>query len=164
MPAEGGGGAPRRTERSERGRRAICSNCHGLIEETANVQVSCSCGVHRRCALGSCEDVNPRAKYVGGASQVTCPNPGLHEEHHEVDIYPLLHQIRALGRSVDTTEERIIRERVTAAELWFLRRTHTSPERVDLSRTATERGEEHLQGRIAWHAPPATSTSAVWGL
>ena len=48
--------------------------------------MSCSCDV-RRCALGYYEDVSPRARYVGGASQVTCPNPGLHEEHHEVDIY-----------------------------------------------------------------------------
>ena len=146
MPAEGGGGEPRRTTRSETGRRAIRSICHGHIEETAHVLVSCSCDVRRRCALAYCEDVIPRATYVGGASQVTCPNPALHEEHHEGDIHPLLQQIRAFGRSADTTEKRVIRERVTAAELRLLRRAHTSPERVDLSRTATERGEKDLQG------------------
>ena len=146
MPSEGGGGAPTRTTRSERGRRAKCSIFQGLIEEIAHVQVSCSCDVHRRCALGFCDDVIPRARYVGGASQVTCLNPALHEEHHEVDIHPLLQQIRALGRSADRTEERVIRERATAAELRLLRRTHTSPKRVDSSRTATERGEEDLQG------------------
>lgn len=41
----------------------------------------------------------------------------------------------------------MIRERVTAAELLLLRRSHTSPERVDLSRITIERGEENLQGK-----------------
>ena len=123
MPAEGGRGAPTRTTRSERGRRAICSICHGLIEETAIYK--CPCDIHRRCAVGFCEDVIPRARYVGRASQVTCPSPALHEEHHEVDIHPLLEQIHALGRSADTTEERAIRERETAPELRLLRKTHT---------------------------------------
>ena len=68
MPAEGGRGAPTRTTRSERGRRAICSICHELIEETAHVQVFCLCDIHRRCALGFCEEVIPRTRYVGGAS------------------------------------------------------------------------------------------------
>ena len=66
---------------------------HGLIKETAHVQVSCSCDVHRRCALGFCEDVIPRTMYVGGARQVTCANQVLHEEHHEVDTHTFLQQI-----------------------------------------------------------------------
>ena len=78
--------------------------------------MSCSCDVHRRCALGFCEDAIPRARTFGGAHLVTCPNPALHEEHQEVDLHPRLQQIRALGRSVNTTEEREIRDRVTAAE------------------------------------------------
>lgn len=41
---------------------------------------------------------------------------------------------------------RVIRRRVTATELRFLRRTHPDPERVDLSRGVTERGEEDPQG------------------
>lgn len=146
MSAEGGGGAPTRTTRSERGRRAVCSPCHGLIEETAHVQVSCSCDVHGRCSLGFCEDALPRARYVGGAGEVTFPKQALREEQDQVNMYPLLQQLRALGRSADTTEERVIRERVSAGELRPRRRTHTCPERVGLSRGATERGEEDLRG------------------
>ena len=59
MPADGGGGAPTRTTMSERERRAICSIYHGVIEETTHVQVSCSCDVHRRCALGFVRTLSP---------------------------------------------------------------------------------------------------------
>ena len=111
------------------------------------MRVSCKCDVHHRCALGYCEDIIPRTRYVEGASQVKCSNPALHKEHHEVHIIPPFQQIRVLGRSADTTEERVIRERVAAAELRLLRRIRISPEKADYSRTATERGEEDLQGR-----------------
>ena len=47
-------------------RRAICSVCHGLVEETNCVQVFCSCDVHRRWDLGFCEDSTPRASTFGG--------------------------------------------------------------------------------------------------
>ena len=42
--------------------------------------------------------------------------PAHDKEHQEVDLHPLLQQIRTLGWSVNTTEEREIRDRVTAAE------------------------------------------------
>ena len=144
MPAEGGKGVSTRTARSERGERLIFSICHGLVEENDSVQVSSSCDVHRRCALGFCEDAIPRARFVGGARQVTCPNPSLHKVQ-EVDLHPHLQQISTLGRSADTPDERVITSRVAAAELRLRSRTHLEPEGVDLSRSATERGEEDLQ-------------------
>ena len=103
------------------------------------MQVPCSCDMHHRCALAFCEGVIPRAKFVGGARQVTCPDPALHEVHQEVGLCPLLQQARTIGRSVDTPDERVIRNRVTAAELRLRSRTHIAPERVGLSRSATER-------------------------
>ena len=106
------------------------------------MQVPCSCDVHRHCALGFREDAIARARFVGGARHVTCPNPALHEVHQEVDLHPLLHQVRTIGMSVDTPDERAIRNRVTTAELCLRSRTHVAPERVDLSRSATERNEE----------------------
>ena len=75
-----------------------------------------------------------------------CPNPALHEEQQEVDLHPLFQQIRALGRSVDTAEDRATRDRVTAAELRLMGRVYMTPETVDSSRSATERGEEDIQG------------------
>lgn len=81
-----------------------------------------------------------------------------------MDIHPLLQQIRALGRSANTTEERVIyRERITAAELPLLRRTQTSPERVDLSRSATERGEEDLQGEWLGTTPQSQVQASCGG-
>ena len=142
MPADGEARLTTRAAREGRTRRAICSVCHGLVEETNCVQVSCSCDAHRCCALGFCEDAIARARTFGGVHLVACPNPALHEEHQEVDLHPLLQQIRALGRSVNTTEEHKIRARVTAAEQRLLRRAHITPEVVDLSRNLTERGEE----------------------
>ena len=108
--------------------------------------MSCSCDVHRRCALGFCEDAIPRARTFGGVHLVTCSNPALHEEHQEVDLHPLLQQIRALGRPVNTTEEHEIRARVTAAEQRLRRRAHITPEMVDLSRNLAERDEEDHHG------------------
>ena len=78
----------------------ICSICHGLVEETAYVQVSCSCNVHRRCALRFVEDAIPRAMANGARTithQATCPNPTLHAVHQKVDLRLLLQQIRGLG-------------------------------------------------------------------
>ena len=63
-----------------------------------------------------------------------------------MDFHPLLQQVLTLGRSADTPDERAIISRVAAAELRLRRRTHLEPEWVDLSRSATERGEEDLQG------------------
>ena len=123
MPAEGGMGVSTRTTRGERGERFICSICHGLVEETDRVQVSRSSDVHRRCALGFCEDAIPRARFVGG------PNPALREVQ-EVDFQPLLQQVLILGRSADTPDERAIRSSVTAAELRLWSKTHLAPERM----------------------------------
>ena len=88
----------------------ICSSCHGLVEETAHVQVSCSCDVHRRNTLGYAKDVIPRPRADGARTithQITCPNPALHAVH-EVDLRPLFQQIRCLGRLASTAEERAI--------------------------------------------------------
>ena len=138
MPAEGGRGVSVRTARGERGERYICSICHGLVEENDRVQVSCSCDVHRRWALGFYEDAIPRARFVGGgARQVTSPNLALHEAQQDVDLHPLLQQVLTLGRSADTPNERAIRSRVAAAELRLRGRTHLEPEWVDLSRSGT---------------------------
>ena len=104
--------------------------------------MSYSSDIHRRCALGFCEDAIPRARTFGGVHLISRPNPVLHEEHQEVDLHPLLQQSRALGRSVNTTEEREIRDRATAAEHRLLRRAHITPKMVDLSRSVTERDEE----------------------
>ena len=79
MPAEGGRGVSTRTTRREGGERFTCSIGHRLVEETDREQVPCTCDVHHRCAIGFCEDAIPRARFVGGARQVTCPNPALHE-------------------------------------------------------------------------------------
>ena len=62
-----------------------------------------------------------------------------------MDLHPLFQKVRALGMSVDTTEEREIRHRVTAAEQRLLRGAHITPEMMDLLRSATRRDEEgHL--------------------
>ena len=63
-----------------------------------------------------------------------------------MDLHPLLQQVLTLGRSADTPDERAIRSRVAAAELRLRSRTDLEPEGVCLSRSATERGEEDLQG------------------
>ena len=88
MPADGETRLTTRATRGDRRRRAICSVCHGLVEETNGVQVPCSCDVHHRCDLGFCKDAIPRDRTFGGVHLVTCPNPALHEEHQE-SIYTL---------------------------------------------------------------------------
>ena len=45
------------------------------------------------------------------------PNPAFHEVCQEVDLHPLLQQIRDLGGSVDTVEDSTVDARVTAKEL-----------------------------------------------
>ena len=109
--------------------------------------MSCSCDVHCCCVLGVCEDAIPRAGFVGGGRQITCPNPALHEVQHEVGLHSLLQQVLNLRRSADTQDERGIGSSVAAAELHLRRMSHLEPEGVDLSRSATERGEEDLHGR-----------------
>ena len=81
---------------------------------------------------------------MSGVRQVTCPNPALHEAQ-EVDLHPLLQQILTLGRSANTPDERAIRSGAASAELRLRSRTHLESEGVDLSRSATERGDEDLQ-------------------
>ena len=163
MPANEEARLTTRSTREGRRRRAIRSVCHGLVEKNSCVQVSCSCDVHRRCALGFCEDAIPRARTFGGVHQVICPNPALREEHQEVDLHPLLQQMRDLGRSVDTTEECEIRERVTAAEQRLLRRAHITPEMVDLSMSVTERDEEDHHGEW-WGTIPQQQVQAPCGV
>ena len=111
------------------------------------MQVPCSCDVHRRCALGFAEDAIPRARANEARTithQVTCSNPALHEVNQEMDLHALLQQIRGLGRSADTAKERAIWTRVTAVELRFNRRPIALTGKIDLSRNATERGEEDI--------------------
>ena len=146
VPTDGEARLTTRATRGGRRRQAICSVCHGLVNETNCIQVSSSCDVHRRCTLGFCEDAIPRARTFGGVHLVTCPNPALHEEHQEVDLHPLLQQIRALGRSVNSTEKHDIRVGATAAEQRLRRRAHITPEMVDLSRNLTEQDEEDHHG------------------
>ena len=81
MPADGEARLLARATRGNRRQRAICSVCHGLVEETICVQVFCLCDVHHRCALGFCEGAIPRARTFGGVHLVTYPSPALHEEH-----------------------------------------------------------------------------------
>lgn len=52
MPAGEGGGSSARATLDGRTGRVICSPRNGLVEETAFVQLPCSCNVHRRCTLG----------------------------------------------------------------------------------------------------------------
>ena len=156
MPARGGRGSSTRATRDERGRRVICSICHGLVEETAFVRMPCSCDVRRRCALGFVEDAIPRSRANEARTithQVTCPNPALHEVQQDVDLHGLLQQIRGIGRSTDTAEERAIGARVTVAELRLNRRPTTPTGTIDLSRNATERGEEDIWGGWRGTAP-----------
>lgn len=79
----------------------ICSNRHGLGEETACVQVSFSCGVHRRCALGFGEDTIPRARSVGGVRQVTCSDLPYTRGASRSGYTPTV--LYVLARSVNTT-------------------------------------------------------------
>ena len=69
------------------------SICHGLVEETAHVQVPCSCDVHRRCALGFVEDAIPRDRANGARTlilQVMCSNLALHKVDQEVYLHTFL--------------------------------------------------------------------------
>ena len=59
----------------------VFSICHRLMEEIAFVHVSCSCDVHRLCALGFDMDATPRVKANVSrrlTHQVAFPNPALH--------------------------------------------------------------------------------------
>ena len=70
-----------------------------------------------------------------------------------MDLHPLLQQIRGVCRSADTVEERAIGVRVTAAELRLNRRPITPTGTIDLSKNATERGEEDIWGDWRGTAP-----------
>ena len=78
------------------------------------------------------------------AHEVTRPNPTLHAVYQTVDLRPLLSQIRGLGRSADTPEERAIGATVTAAELRLNMRSTTPTGMIALSTSAAERGEEDM--------------------
>lgn len=58
------------------------------------------------------------------------------ENDQEVDLHPLLREIRSPERLVDTTEERAM---VAVAELRFLSGIKYPSETVDVLRSATER-------------------------
>ena len=145
----------------------ICCICHGLVEEDAFAQVPCSCNAHRRCPLVFDEDAIPQARVNAAIRltyQVTFPNPALHEVHREMDLQSLLQQIRGVGRSADTAEERAIRTRVTAAELFLSRGSTTPIGAVDLSRSAAERREEDIWGDWRGTIPQLPQMEASCGV
>ena len=72
---------------------------------------------------------------------------------------PFLQQIRGLGRSVDTTEEREIRNRVTAAKSRLWSGTNTRPETYYLSRVQRARRRGHFW-RLVWHDLSATTSAS----
>ena len=167
MPAGGGGGSSTRATSNGRGERVICSIFHGLVEERAFVQMSCSIEMHRRCALGFVEDAISRARINGVRTvthQVTCPNPALHEVHQEVYLHSLLQQIQGLG-GTDRHRggERAIDARVVAAELRLNRRSITETETIDLPRSVVERGEEDIHGDWRGTAPQLAQVEAPRG-
>ena len=127
------------------------------------MQAPCSCDVHRGCTLGFVEDVIPRARANEASTiihQVMCRNPALHEVHQDVDLHGLFQQIRGIGRLVDTAEERAIAARVTAAKLRLNRRPTTPTGKIDLSRNATERGEEDTRENWLGKAPQQPQVEA----
>lgn len=67
-----------------------------------------------------------------------------------MNLHPLLKQVRTTDRSVDTPDERTARKRDTAAELRLWRRTHSVPERLDLTRSVVQKSKEDLFGE--WRA------------
>lgn len=99
------------------------------------MQVSCSCDVGRRCALGFCEDAILRARFVGRARQVTqhAPEPCSTRGSKRGGPTPLLQQVDTIGRSVNTQGERAIVSRVNAAEIRLWSRTHLVPDRMDMT-------------------------------
>lgn len=69
-------------------------------------------------------------------------------------LQTLVQQIRVLGRSVDTTEERAIVDTVTAVELLLLTRAHTNPTKgLPIAKCLTERGEEVKQDELRGTIP-----------
>lgn len=74
MAARGGELSSTRTARDGRGDRVIHSVCHGLVEETAFVQVSCSSDVHVRCAPGFVKDAIPQVKPNGASTHMYTPD------------------------------------------------------------------------------------------
>lgn len=106
--------------------------------------------VHRRCALVFVENAIPRARHNrtnGTSYRETCPNLALHELQQDVDLHRLLEDIRGLGRSADTAEERAVRDRVTAAELRPQSESTSRPGTVGFLRSASARGEEDPEER-----------------
>lgn len=65
------------------------------------MHVSCSCDVHRRCALGFVKDAMPRLR-VNGDRLRSRTRPYIHAVHQEVDLHTLFQQIRGLGGLTDT--------------------------------------------------------------
>lgn len=86
------------------------------------------------------------------------------------NLGPLFPQIRLLGLSATTTEERAIRNRVIAAERRLLGGTNTPPDKVKLSRSAAERGEEDIAGDwggerlLSNHQSTGGTTGSRWQL
>lgn len=95
------------------------------------------------------EDATLRAIANGARTltrHVAYPNAPPRTVHPEVDLYTRLEQIHALGDSADTAEETVIDVRVAVSELHLFRRPTTPTGTVDLSGSATEGGEEDIDG------------------
>ena len=135
MPADGRGGSSTRSTRGGRERRLICSTCRGLVKGTAHVHMCCLCDVPRYCGWALLERCNPRARSNetnGRANQVTCPNPVLRKVRQDVDLQRLLEHILNLSRSVNTAQERALRDRVTTGELRLKRKSISAPKNDQL--------------------------------
>ena len=89
---------------------------------------------------------NPLSQVCRRGKPSHVPKTRLCTVRQEVDLHPLLQQVLTLGRSANRPDGRVTASRVAAAELRLRSRTHLEPEGADLSRSATERGEEDLQG------------------
>lgn len=89
----GEGGGPSAPHRTVEEGELYATFCHGLVEDTAFVHLSCSCKVHRRCALGFVEDAIPRDRANGARTlilQVMCSNLALHKVDQEVYLHTFL--------------------------------------------------------------------------
>ena len=152
MPARRGGGGV--IPQGHTGRQGRASDMQHVSRVGGGDRLRASallmrCTQPLRTTVGFVEDAISRARANGARTlthQVTCLNPVLHAVHQEVDLHTHLQQIHGLGRFADTAEERTINARVTAANLQLSRSSTTLSGTVDLSRSASERGEEEIVG------------------
>ena len=109
---------------------------------------------------------SPEPAPMGHAQAHTRPRTRIQRAvHQEADLRPVLQQIRDLGLSACTAEERLIGARVTAAELRLNRRS-TTPTGNDrfVAECNRDRGGRCV-GKLMWRDPSTTTRgTAVRGL